>query len=57
MPSGDRRDLFKTGAGRPITRIRRALGGLATAFALVGALVWGILSLTWPDSPVNINVR
>ena len=57
MPSGDRRDSSKTGGGRSITRVRRALGGLATAFALVGALAWGILSLAWPDSPVDINVR
>ena len=43
--------------GGDATRLGRALGGLAAAFALVTVLAWGILSLTWPESPVNINVR
>ena len=35
----------------------RALAWLAAAFVLLTAVAWGILSLTWPDSPVDVNVR
>jgi hypothetical protein len=35
----------------------RVLGGLAAVSALVSLLAWGILSLAWPDTSVQINVR
>ena len=38
-------------------RWRYVLGGLAAAFAVVTGLAWGMLSLIWPDAPVQIHVR
>lgn len=35
----------------------RTLAGLAAAFVLVTGVAWWILSIVWPDSPVDINVR
>jgi hypothetical protein len=35
----------------------RALGGLVAAFAVVAGMAWAVLSLTWPDAPVRVNVR
>lgn len=35
----------------------RALGRVATVFALVASLTWAILSLAWPKTPVHVHVR
>lgn len=36
---------------------RHAAGGLTVAFIVASTLVWGALSLAWPEVPIHVHVR